>query len=946
YKVDPTYEYGSTATLVDRTNRTVRNADRTFNRFHLLTEEKTTQAHCVKRVVTTYYADNRPFEQQVPQFQMARKITTSWEMDNDATKYRAEEVHTSFDTNGNPTEKIESSGIRTVYAFYPKEASDGCPADPHGFVRSLKETTVYPSPDGHKDSPAPTLRTRMRYEALKPLTGSGQKDWLVNHTVTLLEVNGTNETELKHTQRSYNDLPDDVFLHGRLLSQREIMGGETTVTDFQYSRPTSVLAGETVLETLELMTGFDHQPGVHPVQKTVKQQHSLITGFLLLKEDLNNVQTLTRYDALGRVTSETVSPGIPEAEATRTYEYVLAAADGQQARKIVTDVKKVKTITHFDGLNRAVYEGRLDPDAGSKAEPRQTYAVVYNEMGEMIEETHFDWLGEKSLPLTHAFKYDNWGMQCSTRGPDGVAMIVDLSPFGEDGPIERNWEESAEQPPQVSGLRVSHYNRFGKPVSVERLDAQPLNAALRSRQGPTAALTVKQCLDTLHLDQDLGAVGSSHYTYDGLGNCVQLRELLDDLERTTLYAYDPWQRVLSTTLADKTVISRRFARHSENELPIDLQVTPGNVAQPTVTVGQQTFDGLERLTESRVGSMHKPRVEQYQYKDGQMLVWRRITPAKRQIDHEYNPQLTTLPVSIKTPEHTENYVYDARDAAISRVGSERNGIRYEYNAFGHLLSAQHFDDGKTIQNSHYVYSMLGRQMSNSIADGLETLTQYDTCGRMEKLTQGELQAEFTYNALGQLSKTVTRNLRTQVTLQTDVEYDTLAREIRRTLILTDQPTRTITQTWYCDDQLQSRHLHIGERSLLKEEFEYDLRNRLIRHACSGETLPTDVYGNAISEQVFTYDALDNIQRCITTFNDGAIDVARFTYSADDACQLSSVIHTHTAGGYPASQSFEYDDDGNMLNDQHGKRLIYDSRRRLIEVLEASGQQTLSRYRYD
>ncbi|WP_458377370.1 RHS repeat domain-containing protein [Pseudomonas fluorescens] len=950
--MDPTYnlssdfEYGSTAELVNRTSRTVRKVDRTYNRFHLQTEEKTTQAHCVKRVTTTYYADNRPFDQQVPQFQLPKEKTTRWEMDNDGTKFRAEVERTSFDENGNPTEKIESSGIKTVYAYYPIEASDGCPADPHGFVRSLKETTVYPSPDGQGETPAPTLCTRLRHEALKPLANSDLQDWLVITDETLLQVDGTTETELQQTLRSYNQLPNDVFLHGRLLSQRQIINGKTTRTDYQYSQPDNTLAGGAVLQIDELLTGFDHKDGTYHAQISLKQVYSLITGQLVLKEDLTNVPMLLRYDALGRVTSETASPGDPQAQATRTYEYTLTSSDGQQSSMVVTDVKNAKTITHFDGLNRAVYQGRIEPDADSRAEPRQIYAAVHNEIGELIEETHFDLIGEKQLPITQAFKYDNWGMLSSTLGLDGVAIITDLSPFGEDGPIERNWQQSDEQPPQVSGLTISHYNRFGKVVSTQRLDAQRLNAHLRQTQSPDAQLSVKQHLDTLLLSKQLQALDTSYYTYDGLGNCIQLKQLTDEQERVTHYAYDAWKRVSSTTLPDKTIVNRRFADHSSSELTIDLQVTPGNANQPTVVVGQQSFDGLERLTEVRVGSLDNPRVEQYRYKERQMQVWRRVTPARKNIDHEYNLALSPQPVSITTLEGQENYAYDPLDAAISRVGTDDNGIQYKYSADGHLLSEKQVDNGKTIQDRQYVYSLLGRQMSSSVAGGLDTHMEYDDSGRLAKLTQGELEAEFTYNGLSLLSRTITRNLRTRLSLTTEVKYDTLTREIERTFQLTDQPLHTLTQTWFADDQLQSRHLQTAGRSLLKEEFTYDPRNRLIRHTCSGENLPTDVYGNAITQQVFTFDALDNIQRCVTTFKDDTTDIARFTYTGDDACQLSSVTHTHTAGGYPASQSFEYDADGNMLNDQHGKQLSYDSRGRLLAVKDVSGQQTLSTYRYD
>ena len=84
YKVSHTYDYGST-TEQRVGGETVSTVERTYNRFHLLTEETTTQNQCVKRMLTTYYAEDKPFEQQPAQFQLPKTIETRWELANDPT---------------------------------------------------------------------------------------------------------------------------------------------------------------------------------------------------------------------------------------------------------------------------------------------------------------------------------------------------------------------------------------------------------------------------------------------------------------------------------------------------------------------------------------------------------------------------------------------------------------------------------------------------------------------------------------------------------------------------------------------------------------------------------------------------------------------------------------------------------------------------------------------
>ncbi|NWL18009.1 hypothetical protein, partial [Pseudomonas umsongensis] len=85
----------------------------------------------------------------------------SWTKRN-SNDYRAEEVSSAYDIHGNLVEEVQNNLIRTVYTYYPKQ-------HPDGFVRELKDTTVYPSPLGEGE--APILRTRLTYTALPALSG-------------------------------------------------------------------------------------------------------------------------------------------------------------------------------------------------------------------------------------------------------------------------------------------------------------------------------------------------------------------------------------------------------------------------------------------------------------------------------------------------------------------------------------------------------------------------------------------------------------------------------------------------------------------------------------------------------------------------------------------------------------------------------------------------------
>lgn len=939
YNAPHSYHYGSTAKLMAG-GKVVRQVDRTYSRFHSMTEEKTTQDHCVKREATLYYAEDLPFDRQVAQYQSPKEIKTTWEMDNDPTRYREQKISTEFDENGNLRKETDATGVCTLHTYYPKEGGDGCPVDPEGFVRNRKDSTVYPSPMNDDGETAPILRSRFRYSEKAPLQGSGLGQWLVNESEELLELQGNNEIPLKHTLRKLIDAVDNPFLHGRPLSQSETLNGKTSTTTYAYNQFNSTLANESVLEIIETFTGFDHVEGSHDSRTVLRQQQTLLYGLQVVKDDLNGIYTLTEYDALHRVVRETVSPDVPEFRASRNYRYTLTSLDGQQASQEEEDAKGMITRTRQDGIGRTVYvEQQHAVDGTRTVEFRQTLAAEYNELGDLVQQTEFDWIDDQPLALQSRFEYSPWGDQWRVTGPDGTASVSDLSPFGSNGPTERSWRESAGQPTLISQLSESHFNRFGKLDKIVRFDARRLN---KQRVKAADRRSVKHRIDALLTSRALAPVGSIEYTYNGYGSCTRQVEVTNGNAFVTGYEYDAWERMSRTTLPDGTCVSRTYAEHSTGDLSTSLKVKPANQLKPEITSGQKRYDGLLRQTELQVG----PRLERYEYKPGQMQISRRFTPANKKIDYEYNLHLTQQPISITTAEGEVHYDYDQTTASLTTAANDQGRYQYAYSANGELHKETWIDAANVSTESVQLSSLQGRPLSRNHTDGLETVYRYDAHGRPESATQGSLSADFEYDSLGQTRRISTRNLQNGTTLVTELTHDTLGREIERNLTFSGFPTRTITQVWQADDQLKSRHLHVGAHSLLMEEFQYDPRKRLTRHTCSGELLPRDDHGNRITRQAFRFDALDNIELCTTTFDNGRSDRAEFTYAEDDSCQLKSVTHTYIEGGYKALQTFDYDLDGHMLNDEQGRRLSYDSLGRLLTVKEAASDRTLSVYRYD
>ncbi|EPJ81635.1 YD repeat-containing protein, partial [Pseudomonas sp. CFII64] len=419
YQADSLYTYSSTEMLWVE-NQALRTTARTFNHFHLLTDETVTQNDNVLSTRTTYHGSpGQSFPQQPAQCQLPDTVQKIWYLKSASSQTHEEITRTTFDTFGNLLTQHNPDGTLETSRYYPLGGGDGCPPDPQGFERNLQDKTVTPAHDALGE--APTLRTAYRY-ALQTGVGAGSTpDWLAISDEALLQVqddDGTEiETELQRTTFTYINAPTDRYLHGRKLQETQTLNGQSSLTDYAYQRTKNARAGETVQHTvISLSTDFD------AVQKSYTLEHSLLNGQPLLNRDDNDVEIAYRYDALGRVTDETVAPAT-EFEATRHYDYVLSARDDQQAEQTVTNVKGLKTRTLMDGANRVIAEHRQGADETQPEEYRQTYSARYDSRGLLIEDTTSDWLliskTLRELPLTSTYQYDDWGEQRSVTGPDG-----------------------------------------------------------------------------------------------------------------------------------------------------------------------------------------------------------------------------------------------------------------------------------------------------------------------------------------------------------------------------------------------------------------------------------------------------------------------------------------------------------------------------------------------
>ncbi|WP_434672598.1 RHS repeat domain-containing protein [Pseudomonas sp. R1-15] len=910
FKVNEPYLYSSTESLMAGTD-VVRSVTRTFNRFHLQTEETTVQDNRQKTVRSRYYADDDDtlsFDEQPRQCQLPRTISTLWSISDDPRSWRQDKQLSEFDIYGNQTLRVEPSGVTEHIAYYPAEGVAGqCPADPYGFVRHVREKTFLPASDptlvpGLQSGALP-LRTRFRYEALPSLGSSTiQKPWIAMTQEQLFELTDTKdpiERQLSSTLFGYFNVPADPLTHGRRARQAITLGsdtGPTSFIDYRYTKNA---------ETRSLQTEQTSSTDFDDTVMTVVDERSMLHGEpLLITQD--SVQYSYLYDQLNRVVRETQAPGT-EYEAARRYSYRLIRPVDTglppvaiQAFQEMEDVKGVKLRTHFDGMSRVVRE-ELE-DFGTY---RDIYKAQYNDKGLLMEETQIDWLETNDLPLTTTYSYDSWGLRDSVTRPDGVKILMFNDPIAF---ASEQWIEGTARTRTVT-------NRFEKTVSVERID---LNGQRISR-------TV--------------------FDYDGLGNCASK---VDELGGITRYSYDAFARLVRTTLPDLTSVHTTYAAHSRAELRSRIEVKPGNFDGPARTVGEQEFDGLDRVTQFKVG----PRIESREYEAGYLLPKRRVTPAGNAVEFQYQHGLIEKPTVITATDDESSFDIDVLDARLNGSKNSQGAYAFAYDEAGHLEAETWTDalDNKPY-TTRYSTSLKGRPLSRTDVGGHDTHMEYHPAnGRLLSIEQRQLKASFEYDAIGRLFRTTSRDSASHNTLTATLAFDDAGRETLRTLVLLDaqdQPIeaeRSIELTYQADSNVRSRHLRVAGTTVLLETYSYDLRGRLERYRCSGTELPKDRFGNAILSQYFEFDTLDNIIYTRTVFSDGRLDITHFSFAVDDPCQLVGASHSH-----PDYQSLEtrftYDLDGNLKQDEAGRQLDYDSQGRLVSVASPDGQP-LKNYRYD
>lgn len=883
------YTYGSEESITS--GGVTLTTKREYNNYHLQISEETRKGSCTVREDITYYARPDVFiDGQPAQFQMPGKktVTLTDTALPAAEQTRTEITETTFDEYGNPVCMKASDGTLTTFEFYPAEGGDYCPAEPNGFVRFLKSVTVTPRDSDYDDTPEKT--TAYTYRLLGSSPGCVVQDTeSVFSGDSLLSVRTTEyEEDAENTEygrvTSFTDTRYNPDAGGQSFTGRQ---------DFDTDVSDSGLMTQTVI-----FTGYDG------LQSSVTQSRSVYNGLLHSEVSLQGIETRYTYDTTGRILTRTENAGSAGYENTTVWTYEITAEGPVTTLRDSTGNQEKH---YFDGAGRQVRSQVLDID--HTHEWFDVASVQYDAFGQKQSSTRQDRItagtdAGRRFKISGSMDYDNWGNLSETAFSDSLRELTQSDPVRQ---IFRTHSQGGEGAALVKSGTVS-----------TRLDN-------------IAGLPVQETMT----DVSGAEQGQHSYVYDGLN---RLREEKDTDGNITAYCYDLFDREISRTLADGTVVTREYAPASDNGQVSAVKVCGPGTDGKTLTMGQREYDSLGRLTRETSGG----RMTGYRY-EGASPVPAEITfPSGKSLKYDYIPELGNVPHRVSGEGINQTYDYDNLTGALLSAREADTGYGCVWSPSGKLIQ-ERFTRRNCERQAGYTSTPGGAPLSYTDITGAQTCYTRDEYGRVTGIQDSELDVALNYDALKRLSVQTVTDRAGYARLTTVFEYDDFSREISRTL--TDSKGVTLTTEMHrLKNGLLSRRVTRQSSTVLKDEYyEYDRRHRLVSYRVSGSTPPPDAYGNVLSGQQYQYDAINNLITVITTLADGSKDTAAYHYrNAADPAQLSEVTHTHAA--YPPRIKPEYDANGRMIQDEAGRTLVYDVAGRLTGV---SGKNINGgRYQYD
>jgi len=467
------------------------------------------------------------------------------------------------------------------------------------------------------------------------------------------------------------------------------------------------------------------------------------------------------------------------------------------------------------------------------------------------------------------------------------------------------------------------------------------------------------------------ALGNVTYmTYDALNRLIRTGRQTADGEISTSYTYDAMGRIISTT--DEEGITTGVAYDAFGNVS-EITDGEGNVVQTS------RYDALGHMTET-------------------------TDALGNTVEYAYDSlgNVTKITESPDSGEYSENtFVYDISGRMTAATDGAGNTASRTFDSRGNITSVTDVMGGKTGYSydsmnrvtetvnaigakESYTYNAAGLLAEIKDNAGNKTAYTYDAAGRITKQKDEEGTIRYTYDNNGNIltvsdkNGTITRtyDALNRVTGVTDYKGDTITYGY-------DQLGNRISITYPGGEKVRYAYYKNGNLKTVTDaqgnvtHYTYDKNGRLtetVRGNGSRETRTYDTAGQltglkdetpageVISDYTYEYDGRGNITKITGmdagisadlnpgTDTDGTTDTAPGRQVNEDGTITVSVSMTYDEDNRLLTyngQTVEYDAAGNMTRGPLNGGMAdftYDSRNRLVKVVEGDG--TVTAYEYD
>lgn len=881
YNMLTDYTYGSTAKVISE--GAVIETIRLYNNYHLQISEEIKVGDTSQLSEIQYYA--KPFtliEAQPNQFQLPKEKKETWINRTEKTQ-RTQKTEFQYDEKGNPIREVSPKGVVTEISWYDPEGEQGCPKEPNGFTRFMREKKVIYPPS---ENPSPSLSTRYLYKNL------GESSFIVQES----EEKYSEEALISKKTYHYHTEKGEEF--ARLLYV------ESTLVDLL--EPNKSYTSKTYFENTFNEEEFSQKisaKGFDGLEVSFSHTFSRHSHLLLHEISHDGKRTNYTYDDLGRILSLTTSVGT-KYESTKTWQYEYV---NKILRVTESDSQGNSIRTSYNGIGIEILkEVKKEDSSISKWYPISK--KKYNSLKETTFTESSDWIlpskeggSESKITLKEKYEYDNWGNLEALLSQNNVKHIH------KNDPISLTSYKKKEAPHLKTAVTLTHWDEEGKPLSLIIKDSKGEEISQKSIK------------------------------YNAAGDVI---EEIDELGNSTKYEYYKDGRLKTQILPDGTEIYRTYAPFLSQDCLTSLSVKGKNsqgIIQ-TWVLGTQEFDSLARITKSTSGG----RTTCYQYEGVSSSPSSKTTPSGDKIEYSYIKELNELVSEVKSGSIIQSFEYDPL-TSFPLKAKENNGSEVEniWNKAGNLESVVSSLEGQGERKSSYTSTLLKGVLSYTDFSGKTSHYVRNDLGLITQIKDDEISFTQEYDELSRVISQKTINLDTQKEITLNFKYNEMDQEIYRCVLEGEDEKGVITQEWTKTGQISQKKTSQKDQTLI-ETYEYDSRHRLISYSATGSPLPKNSEGKTFLKQSYQYDCLGNITSLATELEDKSIDETIYHFdNPQDPTQTTRLSYISRR-----EVLLKYDENGRLIQDEEGKSLSYDALGRLVEVLQPGENPKQGSYYYD